>query len=135
MLRRTNEYKVKVHHHQFDYITPQEKIDEILISNKELIFEYVIDHAQICFIIVKQFAIHSYFLWDFIVDFKYQNQGYGTSILKQLIYCLSKEYNAKIITTTCKKNNTVAIEFFKKNAFAITSFSEEAEEINLELKI
>lgn len=42
----------------------------------------------------------SYFLWNYAIDYKYQNHGYGTNALQELHEFLKENYYAKNITTT-----------------------------------
>lgn len=62
---------------------------------------------------LKEFDDNSFFLWNFAMDYKYQNKGLGTKSLKELINFMAKEYKMKIMTTTYTYGNNHAKYIWK----------------------
>ena len=69
------------------------------------------------------------FIWQFIIDEKYQNKHYGSDALKQVIDWIYSNENYKTIITTTRSNNAIASKFFIKIGFKV--LNEEYSETNL----
>lgn len=85
----------------------------------------------------KQFAEHQYFMWDYAIDVKYQNQGFGFNALYELFNYLANNYGADTVTTTYIYDNKHAKYIYEKIGFKEVSVVENKQnkEINMILKL
>lgn len=58
-------------------------------------------------------------LWQFVIDKNYQNRGYATSALKNILQVF-KANNAEIITLSTKPENRKALQLYQKFGFVST---------------
>ena len=82
---------------------------------------------------VKKWDNHSYFLWNYAIDYKYQNCGYGTNALIELIEYLHSKHNLQVMATTYKLGNSHAKHVYEKIGFKETSVvdTDEYHEVNM----
>ena len=75
----------------------------------------------------------TYFLWDYAIDVKEQNKGYGTRALKELGTMLKKEDGIKKMTTTYIWGNEHAKHVYEKVGFVETDVVDEPDchEVNM----
>lgn len=120
---------------QEKYISSIEKINKALQQEKNYGFDIYIDEYKIGFILLRQFYEDSFFLWDYIIDKKFQNKGYGTSALINLLEFLEKEFCANVVTTTYIWGNEHAKYIYEKVGFIETDVVDEdgIHEINLKI--
>lgn len=78
-----------------------------------------------------------FFLWNYAVDYKYQNEHLGTKALKELISYMIANYNMKLMTTTYTVGNNQAKHLYEKIGFIETSVVDEenCHEVNMTYKI
>ena len=63
-----------------------------------------------------------YTIEQFLIDFRYQNMGFGGQALQLVIDILAKEGKYKSIEVCVKMKNTHAIRMFKKAGFTDTGY-------------
>ncbi|MCR1934154.1 GNAT family N-acetyltransferase [Clostridium tepidum] len=87
------------------------------------------------------FAMYGYFqkenrLWldRFMIDYRYQNKGYGKASLNLLINTILKEYNCNKIYLSIFKNNIEAMKLYKKFGFEFTGELDENGELIMVLE-
>ncbi len=99
-------------------------------------FDIFVDEQNIAFAMLRPYKT-GFFLWDYAVDFNFQNKGYGSKILKALIEKLKNEFNAEFITTTYKFGNHSAERLYEKVNFIQTDIVNEngIHEINMILQL
>lgn len=118
---------------QQNFISSKEKINNALKEENILGFDIYFNQQKIGFILLNNFCKNSFFLWNFIIDKKYQNMGYGTLALKKLFKFLKENYFAKLLTTTYNFNNYHAKHIYEKLGFEQTDIVNENEihEVNM----
>ncbi|WBW96304.1 GNAT family N-acetyltransferase [Oceanirhabdus sp. W0125-5] len=60
---------------------------------------------------------NSYFIWQLMIDEKYQSKGYGKQATKLAIEWMKKDERCKEIVTTYKKGNNCARDLYLKLGF------------------
>ncbi|NFN86689.1 GNAT family N-acetyltransferase [Clostridium sporogenes] len=87
------------------------------------------------------FAMYGYFenedrLWldRFMIDYKYQNKGYGKASLNLLVNNMLKEYKCNKIYLSIFKNNIEAIKLYKKFGFQFNGELDENGELIMVLE-
>ncbi|BDB01773.1 GNAT family N-acetyltransferase [Clostridium botulinum] len=88
------------------------------------------------------FAMYGYFeketrLWldRFMIDYKYQNKGYGKSSLELLIIVMINEYKCNKIYLSTFKDNIEAIKLYEKFGFEFNGEFDENGELIMVLKV
>ena len=81
----TNKMNVEVLESQKNYISSLKKINENINNEDVIAFDIYNDKVIIGFAMLKEFEEHCFFLWNYAVDYKYQNEHLGTKALKELI--------------------------------------------------
>ncbi|NFL54049.1 GNAT family N-acetyltransferase [Clostridium botulinum] len=88
------------------------------------------------------FAMYGYFeketrLWldRFMIDYKYQNKGYGKSSLELLISVMINEYKCNKIYLSTFKDNIGAIKLYEKFGFEFNGEFDENGELIMVLKV
>ena len=114
---KTNEMKIKVLKEQEKNQSSKEKIIKHINDNNIVAFDIYNNKEIIGFAMLKEFDDNSYFLWNYAIDYKYQNKGLGTKSLKELINFMIKEYKMKIMTTTYTYGNNNAKHIYEKVGF------------------
>ena len=133
---QTKEYKdIDILPEQEKYISSMDKINKALQKEKNYGFNIYIEEYKIGFILLRQFSHDSFFLWDYIIDRKFQNKGYGTYALIKLLDFLRKEFCAKVVTTTYIWGNEHAKYIYEKIGFIETDVVDEdgIHEVNLKI--
>ena len=108
------------------------------ISKKEGVVSFDIydDDLLIGFAQMHEFEKNSFFLWNYAIDYKYQNKGYGVKALIELIDYMKSNYNLKIMTTTYLFGNNHAKHVYEKVGFIETDVVDEdgCHEVNMTYK-
>ncbi|EPY2273307.1 GNAT family N-acetyltransferase [Clostridium sporogenes] len=88
------------------------------------------------------FAMYGYFeketrLWldRFMINYKYQNKGYGKSSLQLLVSIMIKEYKCNKIYLSTFKDNIGAIKLYEKFGFEFNGEFDENGELIMVLKV
>ena len=133
---KTNTYNsLQLKEEQYSQVSSEFKIIEALKQENCFGFYAYDGEIRVGFALLKEFAKNQFFLWDFIIDCKYQSRGKGKEFLQLLICVLSNEYSAKVITTTYVYGNTVAKNLYEKFGFIQTDVVNENDihEVNMKL--
>ena len=101
-----------------------DKINRLINEDNTRSFDIYFNDVLIGFVLLKEYN-DGYFLWDYAIDYKYQNKGYGTKILQELIEMLKNNPNASWISTTYKFGNNRAKHLYEKLGFVETSVVDE----------
>lgn len=93
--------------------------------------------ARVGFALIRKFAEKQFFLWDFLIDCRYQGAGKGREFLRLLIDTLAKDYSAEVITTTYIFGNSAAQKLYESRGFTQTDVVCEGgvHEVNMMLKL
>lgn len=95
------------------------------------------DECKIGFVLLREFSDNSFFLWDYIIDRKFQNKGYGTCALIELLDFLRREFSVNTVTTTYIWGNEHAKYIYEKVGFVETDIVNEdgIHEVNLKITL
>lgn len=92
--------KISVLPEQEKQLLSKENIEKACARQNILAFDIYAGDLPIGFAMVRQFDKRSYFLWNYAIDHKYQNQNYGTTALYEFIRFMQDHYDMKEMTTT-----------------------------------
>ncbi len=86
---------------------------------------------------IRKYEDGGFFLWDYAIDYKYQNKKYGTNALKSFIKYLKENYSAKAVSTTYIYGNEIAAHVYEKVGFVETDVVDEDDihEVNMLLLV
>lgn len=87
---KSKSMKVSVFPEQVNQLLSKERIESACLKSSVLAFDIYQDDLLIGFVMVRQFDIGQYFLWNYAIDFRYQNQKYGTKALLEFISYMKK---------------------------------------------
>ena len=134
---RVNSLNIKINEAQAKNLSNESKIKKMLQEKNVLGFDIYCDKQLIGFAMLKEFEKHKYFLWDYYIDYDYQNKGFGTKALQELIDMLKKNYHCNVVTTTYKFGNLPAKRLYEKIGFIETDIvdEEEVHEVNMRLDL
>ena len=102
---KSNSMKLDVLEKQEHFLSNKEKIKNALTRTDVVAFDIFDNETLIGFVMLKNFDDGCYFLWDFAIDYKYQNKNYGTESLKELIKYMNENYQMNTMTTTYTYGN------------------------------
>lgn len=125
--------KVSVTASQTSQLCSKENIEKGCRRNNVSAFD-VYDHdLLIGFVMVVKTDEDNFFLWNYAIDQKYQNRGYGVAILKIFIQYMQHKYEMKHMTTTYIWGNTHAKHVYEKVGFIETDVidEEDCHEVNM----
>ena len=117
---KTKEMKITVLPEQEKMLSSKKEIRKACKRKDVISFDIFNENTLIGFAMLRKFAEHSFFLWDYAIDYKYQNCKYGTIALQELILNLKNEYGMKTITTTYIYGNEKAKRLYEKIGFRET---------------
>ena len=94
------------------------------------------DETLVGFIMMGYYELKGYYtLWEFMIDQKYQNKGYGRQALKLGINFVKDKFNTDSIYTGVTPGNSVAKGLYESEGFVATGLVELGmEEMKLSLK-
>ena len=94
------------------------------------------DETLVGFIMMGYYELKGYYtLWEFMIDEKYQNKGYGRQALKLGINFVKDKFNPDSIYTGVTPGNSVAKGLYESEGFVATGLVELGmEEMKLSLK-
>ncbi len=131
----SNSMKIDLLPEQEAYLSTKDTICQVIRENPDSVFAFDIlqDEILIGFALLHRFEPSSFFLWDYAIDWKFQNQGLGTEALKQLIKFMHEQYGLSVMTTTYIWGNTHAKTMYEKVGFVQTDVVDEPEchEVNM----
>lgn len=96
-------------------------------------FDIYSEDLLIGFVMVRKFDESAFFLWDYAIDYKYQNQNYGTTAMLEFISFMKDTYNVSKMTTTYIWGNVHAKHLYEKTGFTETEVVDENDchEVNM----
>ena len=86
--------------------------------------------------VIYDYDIPEYDIWHMMIDASKQGKGYGRAGLEKVIaYIQTKPFgNSGRVALTCNKDNTIALELYRKMGFTETG-TEDEDEIELSMMI
>ena len=135
--RKTKSLNVKIKDEQAHNLSAKSKIEKMLTENGVIGFDIYQNDNLIGFAMLKEFEKNKYFLWDYYIEYDFQNKGLGTEALYELVELLKKDYGCSTITTTYKWGNLPAKSLYKKIGFVETDIVDEDDvhEVNMMLEL
>ena len=132
---RSQEMKITLPPEQAEMLSTKEDI-KIIIRNtpdRVIAFDIFDDEELIGFVLVDRFEERKYFLWEYAIDIKHQNQHKGTKALIAFVNYLITRYDATEITTTYIYGNDHAKHVYEKVGFVETDVVDEPDchEVNM----
>lgn len=130
---KSKEMKVSVLSEQQKNISTREKINKACLEDNVLAFDIYKNNLLVGFVMVRKYDDRAYFLWDFAIDYKYQNQKLGTEALVNFMDYMVKNYNILEMTTTYIWGNNHAKYLYEKVGFIETDIVDEpgCHEVNM----
>lgn len=90
------------------------------------------DDTMVGFIMLRR-EQKGYFIWQFMIDERYQSRGYGKLAMNQAMEWMKKDRNCHEIYLTYKEGNDRAEKLYASFGFQQWSRDEEYNEINMVL--
>ncbi|MCR5422522.1 MAG: GNAT family N-acetyltransferase, partial [Bacilli bacterium] len=108
-------------------LSTKEDIITIIKENPDTVKAFDIYDCEdlIGFVLVYESEKNKYFLWEYAIDIKYQNQGKGTKALIEFIIYMKEQYEATEMTTTYLFGNDHAKYIYEKVGFVETDVVDE----------
>lgn len=116
VFEKTNEMCVDLLESQYKQVSSKENIKKTLLKNEAIGFNIKLNDEIIGFAMIRKYEDGGFFLWDYAIDYKYQNKKYGTNALKSFIKYLKENYSAKAVSTTYIYGNEIAAHVYEKVA-------------------
>ena len=134
---KSNSMKIDVLEKQEHFLSNKEKIKNSLTRTDVVAFDIFDNETLIGFVMLKNFDDGCYFLWDFAIDYRYQNKNYGTESLKELIKYMNKNHQMNTMTTTYTYGNNHAKHIYEKIGFIETDIvnNDKCHEVNMIYKV
>ena len=125
--------KVSVLPEQENQLSSKEKIESACSEENVLAFDIYTDELLIGFAMVKNFDKGAYFLWNYAIDYKFQNKSYGAKALVAFIDYMKDTYHMSKMTTTYICGNEHAKHLYEKAGFVETDVvdEEDCHEVNM----
>ena len=125
--------KISVLPEQEKELSSKERIESACTQSDVLAFDIFHNECLIGFVMVRQYENNEFFLWNYAIDYKYQNQNLGTTALVEFLSYMQKEYNMKVMTTTYIWGNEHAKHIYEKIGFVETDIVDEPDchEVNM----
>lgn len=114
-------------------ISSFETIQSMIGEPDILAYDIYLDSRCIGFAMLRMYSKNGVFLWDYAIESKCQNKGYGTEALKCLLKFLKSTLDIKEITTTYIWGNEHAKHIYEKVGFIETDVVDEDDihEVNM----
>ena len=116
-LIKTIKFQIELSDEQRKQLSSKEKIEVALKDKNIFSFNIYEQDNLIGFAMLRKYSDIGYFLWNYAIDIKYQNKGYGTKALLFLIDYFETKYNALELTTTYTFGNEIAKHLYEKIGF------------------
>ena len=125
--------KISVLPEQEKELSSKERIELACKQPDVLAFDIFCNESLIGFVMVRQYENNEFFLWNYAIDYRYQNQNLGTTALVEFISYMQKQYNMKVMTTTYIWGNEHAKHIYEKIGFVETDIVDEPDchEVNM----
>ncbi|MGN0767123.1 MAG: GNAT family N-acetyltransferase [Christensenellales bacterium] len=133
LFKPSKSMKVTVLPEQEKQLSSKESIASACLKENVLAYDIYLQDLLIGFVMVRKFDEGSYFLWNYAIDCKYQNQNYGTAALRAFIRFMKDTYNMLEMTTTYIYGNEHAKHIYEKIGFVETDIVDEVDchEVNM----
>ena len=129
------EMKIELTPEQSKMLSTKEDIKRIIRDNPDTVmaFDIMDQDNLIGFVLVHRFEERKYFLWEYAIDIRFQNQHRGTQALIAFIDYMKTRHDAKEITTTYIYGNDHAKHVYEKVGFIETDVVDEPDchEVNM----
>ena len=129
------EMKITLPPDQAEMLSTKEDIQTIIRDNPDTVMAFDIFDGDdlIGFVLVHRFEPRKYFLWEYAIDIRHQNQHKGTEALKAFIDYMIVHHDAREITTTYIYGNDHAKHVYEKVGFVETDVVDEpgCHEVNM----
>ena len=116
-------------------LSTKEDIKTIIRKNPDTVMAFDIfdEDDLIGFVLVHRFEERKYFLWEYAIDVRHQNQHKGTKALREFIGYMKTNHGATEITTTYLYGNEHAKHVYEKVGFVETDVVDEPDchEVNM----
>lgn len=116
---KSNGLKINLTEEQEKQLSDKETIEKALRDETVIAFDIHNAGELVGFAMLKN-CEEGFFLWDYAIDVKHQDKGYGSKALKELVEFLKSEHNILWITTTYKHGNERAKRLYEKLGFVET---------------
>lgn len=132
-------FKIELADDQKNMLSSPEAISKVIHNDNIYAFDIYKDDILIGFALFRRYEDEirknrtCYFLWDYAIDIKYQNCGFGTEALRELLVFMKEKYGASNFTTTYIWGNEHARHVYEKAGFIETDVVDEdgIHEVNL----
>ena len=134
---KSKEMKIYLPIEQQNELCSKDNIKKIATYDVVLSFDIYDKDLLVGFAQLEKVEEGLYFLWNYAIDYKYQNKHYGTNALKELITFMKDNYNLKEMTTTYECGNDHAKYVYEKVGFVETDVvdEEDVHEVNMIYRI
>lgn len=116
----SKEMKIDLFKEQEELLCSKENIKKIALIDKVLTFDIYHDNTLIGFAQMHEFEPKCFFLWNYAIDYHFQNKGLGYLALNELLKFMKENYNIKEMTTTYEYGNDHAKYIYEKAGFKET---------------
>lgn len=133
LFKPSKNMKITVLPEQEKQLSSKDKITSACLKENVLAFDVYSQDLLIGFVMVREFDKGAYFLWNYAIDYKYQNQNYGTTVLLEFIRFMKNTYQMSKMTTTYIYGNEHAKHLYEKIGFTETDVVNDADchEVNM----
>ena len=133
LFKPSKNMKITVLPEQEKQLSPKDKITSACLKENVLAFDVYSQDLLIGFVMVRELDKGAYFLWNYAIDYKYQNQNYGTTALLEFIRFMKNTYQMSKMTTTYIYGNKHAKHLYEKIGFTETDVVNDADchEVNM----
>lgn len=133
LFKPSSSMKISLLPEQEKQLSSKEKIEAACAQENVLAFDIYLDEMLIGFAMVRKFNEGAYFLWNYAIDYKYQNQNYGTSALIEFFDFMKDNYQMSEMITTYIWGNEHAKHVYEKVGFKETDIvdEEDCHEVNM----
>ena len=135
--RLTKVLTIEINPTQAHNLSSKSKIEKMLGESDVFGFDIYDGDLFIGFAMFKEFEKGKFFLWDYVIEYRLQNKGYGTKALNELIKFLQTNYSCNLMTTTYKMGNSPAKHLYEKLGFVETDIVDDGDvhEVNMALQM
>ncbi len=134
--RPSKEMKINVLPEQEDQLCTKETIREVFAKDDKgecIGFDILDGDELVGFAMFCEYPEGCFFLWNYAIDAKFQNQGIGTRALRELLAYMLSNYDVMQFTTTYIWGNEQARRLYETVGFSETDVVEDGEyrEVNM----
>ena len=123
--QKSNGLRLQLTETNMAQLSAPEKIQRAIDSGAVIAYDIYESEDLIGFAMLRPYEDNRYFLWDFAIDSRYQNQHRGTRALKELLQMMRSTYNAREISVTYLWGNDRARRVYENIGFRQTDVVDE----------